>query len=217
MTKLIVALAGAGVIAAGLVVAPALGENRVVDVDGFSEIDAANGVVVEIDYGAPASVVIEGPEDRLGNVTVEVVRDTLRVRPRRSGLFGRVNLDDVTVRVGTETLTEIEVANGAVVTASNLTDEVEFEVSVVNGGVIELEGACGEIDASAARGGVLDASGLDCSAAIASASMGGVIEIAARDSVEASASMGGVIEISGAAEQSVVSQSMGGVVSRTGG
>jgi hypothetical protein len=209
MNKALAAVSLAAVFATG-----AAAETRDVDVGAFTALDAANGVAVEITLGEAPAVVIEGPEDEIDRIDVTVDGDTLRVRPERSGWFNRNNLEDTTVRVSAETLTSVHAANGARVTLEAVAADAEIEIAVANGGLLTAKGACRALEAEAHRGGVLDASELDCQEATVEASMGGVTTVRASQSLDAHASMGGVVQTLGDPASFSSSASMGGVVSQ---
>jgi hypothetical protein len=201
-------------LAAAAVASVAHAETRSVDVGAFTAVDAANGVDVRVKLGEPASVIVEGPADRIGDVDVTLNKNVLRIRPAQRGWFEHAHLEDVTVRVTAESLSAVEVANGAHVAVVGAPAESELQLAAANGGAVEVDGGCKSVAASAARGGVVDASRLDCKTANASASMGGVVKVRASASISASAAMGGVVETHGNAEAIASSASMGGVVSR---
>jgi hypothetical protein len=210
MIKQLVPVALAGVVAAG-----AFAETRTVEVSAFSEIDAANGVAVEVTFGESPSVVIEGPAAQIARIEVSVGGDTLRVRPQRSRMFRGNDVSDSVVHVTVGSLSSIEVANGAQVSVEGVQFDDELALRASNGGMLEVEGGCESVVVEAHRGGMVNASDLDCRAAVADATMGGLVDVNARESVEASATMGGLVEVSGGADVLHSSASMGGAVSRS--
>jgi hypothetical protein len=200
---------------AAVVAIGASAETRTVDVDAFSRIDAANGVAVEVSFGGAPAVTIDGRSERIARIEVDVRGETLEIRPQRSGFFRSNNLNGVVVRVTAERLTGVEVANGAHAVVRDAPADATLRLTASNGGVIEIDGACDALDADASRGAVIDASDLDCRVAVAEASMGGAVDVRARESVDVSASMGGHVEFGGEAEIVRSSASMGGMIGRS--
>jgi hypothetical protein len=199
---------------AALVAASAAAETREVAVDAFTEIDAANGVRVEVVFGESPAVVIDGPRSQVERVEVDVRGDTLRIRSRSTGFFRSGDVSDAVVRVTTSTLSGVEAANGAFVQVAAVPADAALELRAVNGAVLELDGECASLDVEAHRGAVVDAGDLDCGTVHAEASMGGLVDVRAREAVTANASMGGHVEFWGPAEQIRSTASMGGLVER---
>jgi hypothetical protein len=194
--------------------AAASAETLTIDVGPFTAIDAANGVTVAVAFGPESSVVVDGPANQIDNVQVSVAGGVLRVRPERAGWFRRVRVDRTTVLVTAERLSDVEVANGARIAITGMTGDGGLSLSAVNGGMLEIDGACGTAEVRAGRGGMVDAGDLACRSVIAAASMGGLVEVNASQSIEASASMGGQVSYVGEAELRRSTASMGGFVSR---
>lgn len=194
------------ILALTLVAAPASAETR--NLSGFTGVQARDGVEVAIAGSTGFRVEVTGRD--ASRVRTVVENGTLKIsRANRSWWGGGGDLD-ATVRVTLPRLAHLSAARGAQVQAANISAG-DIEISAAMGGVIEISGACNALDASVAMGGVLDADAFQCATADVSASMGGVAEVYATNTFDASASMGGSIDISGAARGDT-SASMGGSI-----
>jgi len=108
----------ATVLAAALavsVVAPAAwADNREIDVANFSSIDVANGVHVQVEFGAAGPVNVEGPASQISKIDADVDGDTLRIRPQRVGFFRRLRLGAIVVHVPVASLDAVEIGRAHV-------------------------------------------------------------------------------------------------------
>jgi hypothetical protein len=182
------------------------------NLSGFQDIAAENGVRVDVSIGPRFAVDVTGRDARY--VVTEVRNGTLRISRGHMPWFGIGFHDfDGRIRITMPSLEGVSAARGAVVNARGVQAH-GFAASAAMGGVIDVSGACSDLDASVAMGGVLSAEGLHCDSAAISASMGGTAEVFAARTYSASASMGGTVNVSGQAARGDVSTSMGGSVSQ---
>lgn len=181
-------------------------------VSGFQRIAAENGIRVEVQIGPRFAVDVSGRDARYVRTAVD--NGTLRISRGMRPWFGFGAHDfDGRVRITMPTLEALSAARGATINATGVQAD-DFAVSAAMGGVIDVSGACHELDASVAMGGVLSAKGLHCDSAAVSAAMGGTAEVFAARTYNASASMGGTISVAGAGARGAISTSMGGSVSQ---
>jgi len=177
---------------------------------GFTAVGASGRYQVEVVQGAAYGVTVEGPD--AARITTQVDAGTLRIQPANRPWFGAEPAYDVVVRVTAPAITELSVARGGQMRAT-LTQSAALDLSAAMGAALNVSGACGELEASAAMGAQIDARDLACRTVDASASMGGDMRVHATEAVDASASMGGTIRVTGAPAQRETSASMGGEIS----
>lgn len=215
MNTITTAFAAALAVGAATTMAPAAwAERRQIDVPDFSNVDASNGIHVQVEFGAAGPVTVEGPASQISKIIVDVQGDTLSIQPRSFGFFRRLRLSGIVVHVPVEALDGVEAVNGAQVEVQDAPSTADLSLVADNGGRVTAHGACDVVTAQSSRGGQVKAQDLDCREAHADAEMGGSIEISARESVVAEARMGGAIQIYGGAESVAASESMGGRIRR---
>lgn len=183
---------------------------RIVKVAEIEEVQARDGLRVELSQG-PASVVVDGAPAELDRVEVRVRGSTVSVAPRLSlGVFGEPPRG-VVVRIAAPSLRRLQVSNGAAVSGDGLALR-DVHVQTMNGGVATLAGACAEGVFEAERGGVIHGGALRCREVTVLASMGGVAQVQALEGASGKAAFGGVIEISGDPSRRALQTSLGGVI-----
>lgn len=215
MNTITTAFAAALAVGAAATMAPAAwAERRQIDVPDFSNVDAANGIHVQVEFGAAGPVTVEGPASQISKIIVDVQGDTLSIRPQSFGIFRRLRLSGIVVHVPVEALDGVEAVNGAQVEIQDAPSTADLSLVANNGGRVTAHGACDVVTAQSSRGAQVDAQDLDCREAHADAEMGGSIEIRSREAVVAEARMGGSVVIYGEAESVVSTSSMGGRVNR---
>jgi hypothetical protein len=201
------------------------------NVSGFTEINAADRITVEVLVGEAYSVQVTGPDaDR---VRTHVDGRTLRISDRNRPWFGGTPDLDATVRITSPRVEGVAASRGAELTATLSGQCGAFSaaaamggtasVSGVNcsnvsasasmGGSLEMAGACGDLSASASMGGEVRARDLQCRTVDASASMGGALRVYASESYDASASMGGAVDVDGAPRRGDATSALGGSIS----
>lgn len=204
------------VLAAGaascLAIGAAQAETRNFDLSGFTEIDAAEGVTVEVSVGGSYSVRAEGDGDKIDKLRLRVRGDALHIdRDNGRGWFQVNRRSDFTVYVSMPSLNGVDVSSGAEVTADSINAD-RFSASVSSGADANLSGRCDTIEADASSGADLNARDLECAHAIADVSSGADITVYASESVRADASSGGDITVYGGPTNTNVDESSGGDV-----
>lgn len=197
--------------AASLAVTAAHAETRDYDFSGFTMVDAAEGVNVEVSVGEDFAVRAEGDADKLERLRIEQRGDTLRIHRTRSGWFQVNRRSDFTVYVDMPSLDGVDVSSGADLTAHSI-DAGRFKTSVSSGADVTLSGTCDTIEAEGSSGADLDAGELECAHAVADVSSGADLTLYASESVDADASSGGDITVYGGARSTNVDESSGGDV-----
>lgn len=175
----------------------------------FTGVEARDGVEVIVSIGPRHAVEVTGRE--AARVRTRVNQGTLEISQINRPWFGRHRDLDAVIHIVMPRVDSLSAARGAQLRASNITAD-DMSIAAAMGGVIEISGACANLDASVAMGGVLDAERFECANADVSAAMGGVAEVFASTSFDASAAMGGVIDIAGGANGDS-SSAMGGQIS----
>ncbi|MGH6950632.1 MAG: GIN domain-containing protein [Vitreimonas sp.] len=198
---------------------------------GFTEINAADRVTVEVTVGETYLVQVTGPDAE--RVRTHVDGRTLRISDRDRPWFGRAPDLDATVRVTAPRVAGVAAARGAELTATLSGQCGGFSAAAAMGGVanvsgincsdvsasasmggsLQMAGACNELSATASMGGDIRAGELQCRTVDASASMGGALRVYASESYDASAAMGGEIDVAGAARRGDTSAALGGSIS----
>lgn len=196
------------ILALAFAAAPASAETR--SLSGFEGVQARDGVEVVVSIGERYRVDVTGSD--AARVRTRVNGDTLEISQLNRSWWGGTHHLDAVIHVVMPRIDSLSAARGAEVRATNITAR-DMSISAAMGGVIEISGACSDLDASVAMGGVLNAEGFQCQNADVSASMGGVAEVFASNTFDASASMGGIIDVAGGANGES-SSAMGGTISR---
>ena len=215
--------------AAAALALPAMAETKSYDVRNFDGLDVSAGIQVEFETGVSRYVSVENKDGNFDDIIVEVDDgDLILKRPRKMG-WGRKR-PSYTVRVGVETLSDIEASSGSHVEGAGLTGEVDIDVSsgahvavsdiqatevdleASSGSSLEASGSCTEVDAEASSGADIRAGGLQCTALVADVSSGASIRAYATDRVDADASSGGSVRVEGGATNVTIDKSSGGSV-----
>lgn len=223
-------------LAAMLTAVPALADERVFDLSGFTEVAAGSGLDVEIIQGDGFSVTAEGSARALKRLEIDKRGDRLVIDQQARGIerfspLMRAFSDEVEVRVTLPELTAVTASAGSAVTAEGsaaalfaatassgadltLSDIAAERVKLTasSGASLEAEGTCGTLDTAASSGADVDARGLACDDASAAASSGANIELTAQ-TVRAAASSGASVDVWGA-ESVEAEESSGGDVDR---
>lgn len=202
------------------------------NVSGFTEINAADRITVEVSVGEAYFVQVTGADaDR---VRTHVDGRTLRISDQDRPWFGRTPDLDATVRVTAPRVEGVAASRGAELMATLSGQCGDFSVAAAMGGTasvsgincsnvsasasmggsLQLAGACNDLSAGASMGGDIRARDLQCRTVDASASMGGALRVYASESYDASAAMGGEIDVDGAARRGDTSAALGGSISQ---
>ena len=202
------------------------------NVSGFTEVNAADRITVEVSVGEAYSVQVTGSD--AARVRTRLDGRTLRITDKDRPWFGASRELDATVRITAPRIDGVAASRGAEVSAALAGRCGDFSaaaamggaanVSGVNcsavsasasmGGTLQLAGACNDLTVSASMGGDIRAGDLQCRTVDASASMGGALRVHASESYDASAAMGGAIDVAGAARRGDTSAAMGGSISQ---
>ena len=223
--------------------APALGESRTFDLNGFDRIDIATGLDAVVKLGEEFSVTAtSGSPQALENLQIEVRDGVLMARFDQSfldfiisgGLVGMLlsNGNALTIDVTLPALAGIEASSGADVRTAELTSgELDLRASSganievtdatlgavraesSSGADIDISGTADSMEADASSGADIDAEKLVASTAAANASSGAGVSVHATESIKAEASSGGDIDVSGNPTKRDVDASSGGDVS----
>ncbi|MEM5518737.1 DUF2807 domain-containing protein [Henriciella sp. AS95] len=227
MSKLIAPLA---IVSAVALAAPAFAETQSYDVRNFDGIDVSAGIEVIFETGVSRYVTVENDKGDFSDIIVEVDDgDLILKRPRKMG-WGKKRTP-YTVRVGVESLSDIEASSGSSVEGGGMSGDVDIDVSsgadvIVagisagevdlessSGSTVEVAGSCTTVEAEASSGASIDASNLQCTALVADVSSGASIRAYATDRVDADASSGGSVRVGGGATNVTIDKSSGGSVS----
>lgn len=200
MTRTLMRLVAAAVPAALAATSAAFADSRAFEVAPFEDLEASNGIQVEVVFGDAPSVRAEGPARKLDELLVKVVRGRLVIRPRLHVFHDQMQFGDTTVHVVAQGLGHVEVENGA---SLRLTDfeAGDVELEATNGARLVADGRCRFAEIVARRGGEVDADDFVCTEVVARASMGGEVRAHALEAVDAGASMGGDITVVGSPER----------------
>ncbi len=199
--------------ASAITIGAAQAETKTYDFSGFTSVDAAVGVEVEVSVGGDYSVRAEGDAEDLERLRIRHRGDTLDIdRTQKNGWFQVNRRGDFTVFVTMPSLEEVNVSSGAGVTATAINAD-RFKVSVSSGADASLSGECETLDAEGSSGADLDARDLRCVNATVSVSTGADMTVYASESVEAKASTGGDVTVYGDPGRKQINRSLGGDVS----
>jgi Putative auto-transporter adhesin, head GIN domain len=182
--------------ALSLATLPAVAETQAFQVDPFSGIDVKGGIKVFYETGPETSVIVEQADGDFSDIRIktddgelEIGRDSLGfLKSLRTNLSVdlvegdlkvKVNGKQVpsyTVRVISPSISELDVAQSSILTASGLdSDEIELDASSSAKLIVTGRAASAELDASSSS--LIDASGL----------LAGAIEIEATSSADVKA------------------------------
>ncbi|WP_368183731.1 head GIN domain-containing protein [Aestuariibius sp. HNIBRBA575] len=215
-----------------LLASPLLADQRQYDLNGFSAIQAQEGVSVVIETGMEFSVQGEAIRGDIDRLRVRQRGDVLVVDRRRGmGLFnsGRRDVFEVTVKM--PDLTEVTATSGVSVTVdahaidgliASSASGASLRVFGLNGGDVSaqsssgaslnIDGTCTSIDARSSSGASLNAQELTCETADIRASSGASLSAHASETAQAHASSGGSIRLSGQPQMTSQNVSSGGSV-----
>ncbi len=185
-------------------------ETRSFDFDGFSQVGASAGVIVQIATGAEYSVRAEGSNAGLGELKITNKNGILNIGRNKTMRLRRH--PDISVYITMPALEGVRASSGSDIKATDI-DADKFSVSVSSGAVISLAGRCEDIRARVSSGSSLNGKNLQCHNANVTASSGASASTYASEKVSASASSGGSINVYGDPEINTVSKSSGGSVS----
>lgn len=197
-------------VAAFALVGAANAETR--NLTGFTSVNAADRIAVEITMGERHSVRVEGPDASKVQTRVEN-GDELRIRRTTRPWFGGTPRTNATVYITVPAIEGIAASRGASIEARDIT-ATRMSIAAAMGGVVEITGTCTMLDAAAAMGAEVNATAFQCQTADVAASMGGTAQVFAARHMDAAASMGGAISNAGGATAGDDSTAMGGSVSR---
>lgn len=227
----------AGIAAVALLMAgAALADTRQYDFSGFTRVEAAEGLEVEIEPGDGFEISAEGSGRALRRLKVSQSGDTLIlgrdfsviewlspfvllrddpvrlhiVLPRLDGV-GATSGCEVTVTGGYAGDFGVEASSGAGVDLAGIGAE-RVRLAASSGAAIAAAGQCGSLVAEVSSGARLDAGNMVCDSAEAEASSGATAVLSAA-AVRASASSGGRIDVHGVDDLEAEASS-GGVVAR---
>jgi hypothetical protein len=186
---------------------PASAETR--NLRGFTAINVADGVDLEIVAGSPYAVEVTGAD--AARVETVVQDGTLRIRQRNRPWFGQNDLN-ANVRVSLPQLRAIAASRGVSVAATGVQAET-FDLSASMGADVRVAGTCGALDVSASMGASVRAGDLHCRTADISTSMGAEARVYVTEAYEGSASMGGSIDVDGDGASRGRATAMGGSIS----
>jgi hypothetical protein len=209
--------------------APAAAETR--SLSGFTSVNVADRVTVEIISGQAYSVEVTGSDAH--RVRTRLEGRTLRITDANRPWLGEGPKLDAHIRITAPTISGVSAARGADVdatingrcnaleVAASMGGEADVaatgcatvDASAAMGGIMTLAGSCRAMSASASMGGLIRAESMQCETVDASASMGGDVRAFASRSYDASAAMGGAINVAGNPASRDVSTSLGGEVS----
>jgi hypothetical protein len=192
----------------------AAADERPVAIGAFSAIEAAAGMSVTVEPGAPRATLVGDPR-YFDRVIVEVQGDTLKISRKSWTSWGSSWRDQVKVRVtGPADLKRLAASSGADLTAVKLVGgAVDLDAS--SGAELKVAGTCTTLRAEASSGADLDARKLICQDASASASSGADLDVYAEKTARGGASSGADVTVHGTANLVEKSSSSGGSVRKS--
>ncbi|WP_426756134.1 head GIN domain-containing protein [Myxococcus sp. Y35] len=198
------------------------------EVADFDEVSVSHGIKAEVKVG-PKSVRLEGPEELLSRITLEVDDGTLRTRVDNKSSLNRFRGSSVRLYVSSPRVEGIHASGGSRVEA-DATRTDEFDVGASGGSIINVRGVdARQVEAEASGGSQVTLSGratdFDAEASggsivhaldvrgvktlDAEASGGSRVEVDASERVSGEASGGSIIQLVSQPSQSNVSTSGG--------
>jgi len=182
---------------------------------GFTRVKAVDHIAVEVRMGPTYRVEVTGPEaDRIA--TGIDIDGALKVSERNRAWFGPDRGVNALVRVTMPNVTELVGAKGATLTAYDINVE-RMSLVAAMGAVVNINGQCRALSATAAMGGVLHAQNFHCATLDTTAAMGGDVEVFASDRFDATAAMGGSVRIAGGAHGQTTAAMGGNIEIADGG
>lgn len=203
-------------------------ENR--NVKGFTSVDVAEGISVELTMDKKESVQVIADEDIIDNVVTELKGDALYIHIKGTNKIFRNK--KVVVKVSAIKINSLESSSGSSITSMNLIESDELKMSVSSGASLKisfkapnascdassgasakLKGAAKFFEADASSGSTISASEVKAAKVNADVSSGASIKVHAEEELVAEASSGGSINYSGSPKVKDFDKSSGGSVS----
>ncbi|MEM8616683.1 MAG: head GIN domain-containing protein [Pseudomonadota bacterium] len=226
------ALAGLVLVACQSTQNVASAEERDYKVGGFTAVDAAAGLDVNITTGRSHSVTVSNPKGEFDDITIEVRGNTLVLkRPQRSWGSSWNRRKPYQVTVTAPQIDTIEASSGSDVTAEGLSgDRVRLKVSSgadltvtaidakrvslssSSGSDLSASGRCTAVDADSSSGSDIEARGLKCATGEADASSGSDITLHVTKALKADVSSGADVIVYGGPSETYIDKSSGGEV-----
>ena len=197
-------------------------------IEPFTKIAAFGSLDVVISKGDSNLIKLESESVNLSNVNVENVKNVLRISVTDK-LFNKSR--NIKVFISYKVLNGLKASGGAYISNKQVvkTDSVEFsagtgstidlkiEANSINadigeGSTISLEGTCKNQNVEAGTGGLYNSYDLKCANTVAKVNTGGIIKVAAYESLDAAASTGGSISYRGNPKAKKERTSLGGSV-----
>lgn len=188
----------------------AFAQDRVLDVNDFSAVEASGAFDVEIEVGGETRVTLDGEPGDIEDIEIGV-EDGVLDAEQKWKFLGRNSDLDVTLHITTPSLNALEAARGADVQLSGLEADV-FNIESSTGAMVEASGQCDSLDAEVSTGGVLNARALECRDVSVEVSTGAVAELYASERIDGEANTGGAAEIYGAPASFEADTSLGGSI-----
>ncbi|MEL7489325.1 MAG: DUF2807 domain-containing protein [Pseudomonadota bacterium] len=190
---------------------PALSAERDYDLDGFTGVNVARGVVLTLTMGPPA-IQAETNADDFSDLYVEVDDGVLEVRRRSTFSNEKSNRVTYDVTVSAPEIDFLKASTGATLIGDDLTiDKAAIELNT--GATMTLSGACRAIGVKAHTGAEFDGRDLLCKSVIAYGRTGATIRAHASDFAEGRARMGAEIKFDGDPKERKNGTFLGGAVS----
>lgn len=206
MKRIAFTLAGA---AAALALAAGADTTETYDFTGFTAVETAAGIDVEVQQADTYSVVADfergGPED----IKIEQKGDTLHLSRKSSGMWNRGNKARVTVRVTAPNVSRLAASSGSNLRATGLSAG-EVSVSASSGASVDVNGSCETLAARASSGANASLKDLLCASVTTSASSGASLSAYASASATSKTSSGASVSIYGDPEERSANTSRSG-------
>lgn len=203
------------------------------EVSEFRKIKAGNGVKVNLLQGKSGQITIHShgiaPEDIITEVNGKTLKlsidawSQLREKNKRWEVEIDVpveKLDEITSVTGARVVGDFKLSGRKILITGNTGGELyldlEMEEVIVNastGSILKLKGQTDYLEVTSNMGSEVEAYTLHANYVLAKASMGGTLEVYARNEVNSNASFGGVIEVTGNPSRTHTRKTLGGEVS----
>ncbi len=188
-------------------------EERNFDLEKFSSLDVAQGIIVTMTIGDQQSITASSRDGEMDRLNISVKNDTLIIRRKKKKSWGwGSDNGDFRVEIIGLALNNLDASSGSSVSVEKIASQA-FSVDASSGASITVSGTCTKINADASSGSSINAGNLVCKNGVADVSSGASIKLHASESFNGDASSGGSVNVYGSPQDYTTDKSSGGSIS----